>query len=213
MENIEKIKIKKTKRIFDIIVAFFLLIIVSPLIILILSLIFIEHVLKGNFFVSLFYKEKRVSQGKEFNFVKFNVFKPEVIKTMRQNREMIHTKILEHDHKSLSVVGKIVQKIYLDELPQLVNVIKGDLSMVGPRPVNPVNYQKLLDQGITTKDEVKAGLTGNYQSHKGEPNINQDKLDREYINYCLNNSNWKILILDLKILFCTLLVIFKAKGI
>ena len=213
MENIKKIKITKTKRTFDIVISIFLIILTSPLFFIISFFICIEHIWRRNFLTSLFYKEKRISQGEAFDFVKFNVFKPEIIKAKRQNGEVIHTKILEHDNKSLSAVGRIVQRTYLDELPQLVNVLKGDLSMVGPRPVNPVNYQKLLNQGIATKTIVKAGLTGNYQSRKGEPNINQDQLDQEYINYCLKNPSWKILIFDIKILFYTLLVIFKAKGI
>ncbi|MCK4553428.1 sugar transferase [Candidatus Parcubacteria bacterium] len=212
-KNIKKIPIPKAKRLFDIILAVFLLIIFSPLFVLILLGIFIDHILRGKIFAPLFYKEIRISQGRPFNFVKFNVFKPSVIAEMKKNNEFIHTKKLEHDHKSLTKIGRIVQKIYLDELPQLVNVLKGDLSMVGPRPVNQENYQRILGQGIVTKTVVKAGLTGNYQSHKGEPGAGQDQLDREYINFCLNNPFWKIILTDVKIIFRTLSVIFKAKGI
>ena len=213
IKNIQKIPIPKAKRLFDIILAVFLLTIFLPLFILILLAIFIDHILRGKIFAPLFYKEIRISQGRPFKFVKFNVFKPNVIAEMKKNQEFIHTKKLEHDHKSLTKIGQVVQKIYLDELPQLFNVIKGNMSMVGPRPVNQENYQKILNQGITTKTIVKAGLTGNYQSHKGEPGMNQEQLDREYINFCLNNPFWKIILMDIKIIFRTLSVIFKAKGI
>jgi len=212
-KNIQKISIPRAKRLFDIILAVFLLIISLPLFILILLAIFIDHILRGKIFAPLFYKEIRISQGQQFDFVKFNVFKPKVIAEMKKNHEFIHTKKLEHDHQSLTKVGQIVQKAYLDELPQLVNVLKGDLSMVGPRPINQENYQRILGQGIVTKTIVKAGLTGNYQSHKGEPGMNQDKLDREYIDFCLNNPFWKIILMDIKIIFRTLRVVFRAKGI
>ena len=211
--NIKKIKISKTKRVFDIIVSAFLLTVLSPVFVIILFAIFVEHILSGNVFASLFYSETRISQGKPFNFVKFNIFQPKVLKDMRSNGQFVHTKILEHSKNGLSKVGHIVQKIYLDELPQLVNVLKGDLSMVGPRPVNPVNYEKILNSGITTKAEIKAGLTGNYQARKGEEGISQDKLDREYINFYLNNPSWRILLLDIKILSRTLVIIFRAEGI
>lgn len=213
INNIKKIPMPKAKRLFDIILAVFLLLIALPLFVLILLAIFIDHILRNNIFAPLFYKEIRISQGRPFNFVKFNVFKPKVIAEMKKNGQFIHTKKLEHDYKSLTKVGRIVQKIYLDELPQLFNIIKGNMSMVGPRPVNQENYQRILGQGITTKTIVKAGLTGNYQSHKGEPGMNQDQLDKEYINFCLHNPSWKIVLMDIKIILRTLRVMSRAEGI
>ena len=203
----------KTKRLFDITMAVFLLIIFSPLFVVILLAIFIDHILRGKIFAPLFYKEVRISQGQQFNFVKFNIFQPDIIVEMKKNGEYIHTKKIEHDRNGLTKVGRVVQKIYLDELPQLFNVIKGDMSMVGPRPVNQENYQRILSKEITTKTIVKAGLTGNYQAHKGEPGAGQDKLDREYIDFCLNNSWCKIILKDIKIMLRTLLVMIRAKGI
>lgn len=189
------------------------MIILAPLFILILVAIFIANILSGQPLAPLFYIEKRISQGQPFQFMKFNVFKPKVIRGLKKEKKFIHTKILERDGQSLTFIGRILQKIYLDELPQLFNVLKGDLSLVGPRPVNPVNYQIILDRGITTKAEIKAGLTGNFQSRKGEPNANQDRLDREYINFCLHNPPSKIIIMDIKIILRTLIIVFKAKGI
>ncbi len=209
----DKIKEPKLKRLFDIVLALLLLIILAPVFILILFLIYIEHILNGDFFAPLFYVEKRISASKSFDFIKFNIFKPKIITEKKKNHEFIHTKIMEHEKNSLSRVGKIIQRVYMDELPQLFNVLKGDLSVVGPRPVNPINYQKLLDINITTKAEIKAGLTGNYQAHKGEPGADQNILDREYIDFCQNNPGWKIILLDIKILLQTFIVIFRAKGI
>ena len=207
------ILIPKAKRFFDIFFSFLFLIVLSPFFLLILLALFIEHIFCGQPFNPLFYVEKRISQGNEINFIKFNIFKSEVIRKMRLDNKFIHTKDLEKDNKSLILIGKVLQKIYLDELPQLFGILKGDLSFVGPRPVNLEVYNRLLARGINTKTIIRAGLTGSYQSQKGETNRNDVELDREYINFCQNNSGWKIVLLDIKIILRTFLVIFRAEGI
>lgn len=209
----KKIPIPKLKRLFDIIFSLFLLMIFSPVFVLFSVTIFIEHVLRGKIFAPLLYVEKRVSQGELFNFIKFNIFKPRVITKMKNKNLFIHTKILEHDHKSLTLIGNIIQKIYLDELPQLFNVLKGDMSMVGPRPVNSEVYKKLLDQGVTTKTVIKAGLTGGAQASKGLSKESHIKIETEYINYIINNSSWRVVLNDIKIILRTPRIIFRAEGI
>jgi len=211
--NNNKVPLPKLKRLFDIIFSLVFLIIILPISILILAAIFIEHILGGQILAPLFYVEKRISAGEQFNFLKFNIFNPKIISRMREEGQFIHTKVLEKDEKSLLRVGRILQKIYLDELPQFFNVLAGDLSVVGPRTVNLEVYQGLLVKGINTKILIRAGLTGPYQSHKGEPGVSQDEMDREYINFCLNNPGWRVMFLDIKIILRTFLIIFRAQGI
>jgi len=207
------IPIPKAKRFFDMVFSFIFLIVLSPFFALILLAIFIEHILRGRLFAPLFYVEKRISQGNEINFIKFNIFKPEVVKEMRLKHEFIHTKDLEKDIKSLIFIGKLLQKVYLDELPQLIGILKGDLSFVGPRPVNLEVYNKLLAKGVNTKTIIRAGLTGSYQSQKGDTNRSDVDLDQEYIDFCREMPGWKVVLLDIKIIFRTFLVIFRAEGI
>jgi len=211
--NNKKVPLPKFKRLFDIIFSLVFLIITLPISILILAAIFIEHIGLGRWRFSLFYSEERISQGEKFNLIKFNIFTTEIFYKIKASQTIVNIKEIERDRKNLIFIGKIIQRIYLDELPQLFNILAGDLSFVGPRPVNPEIYQKLLDKGIRTKSLIRAGLSGPYQSHKGEPGVDQDKLDREYINFCLNNSGWKIVFLDIKIILRTLLIIFRAQGI
>ncbi|MFH1427005.1 MAG: sugar transferase [Patescibacteria group bacterium] len=212
-ENYKKFPIPKIKRLFDIVFSLLLLVIFSPLFIVLLALIFIEHLIRGQIFSPLFYVEKRISQGEPINFIKFNVFKPEIIKEMKESELLIHTKRLEKNGNYLLKTGKIIQRVYLDELPQLFNIFKGDLSMVGPRPTNPEVYQRAIGQGMVAKAVMKAGLTGIYQSRKGMTDEGQLELDREYLEFSINNPAWKILLFDMKIILATFRVLFRAKGI
>ena len=211
--NQNQVKMPISKRIFDIVFSLFVIIFSLPFTILVVIFIFIENILTLNFFAPLFYVEKRISQGKQFSFVKFAIFKPKVIKDLRKKGVFIHTKPLEHDGHSLTFIGKILQKIYLDELPQFFSILKGDMSLVGPRPVNLEVYQNLLAKSIYTKTVIKTGLTGDYQSLKGIAKKSDTELDSEYINFCQNNSSLKIILFDLKIIFRTIKVLFRAQGI
>jgi len=132
---------------------------------------------------------------------------------MKKREQFIYTKNLEHDGHSMTRVGKILQKAYLDELSQLFNILMGDISVVGPRPVNLRVYEKELSRKNFTKQVIKTGLTGNYQSRKGLTELTQYELDEEYIRYCVANSSWKVLLFDLKIIARTIGVVFRAKGI
>ncbi|MFH0891702.1 MAG: sugar transferase [Candidatus Falkowbacteria bacterium] len=206
------IPIPLLKRFFDLAVSFFILLAALPLFVLIAAAILIEHVFRGQILAPLFYAEERVSEGKPFRFVKFNIFKPETIADMKKRGEFIHTKSLEHDGQSLTRVGRIVQRLYLDELPQLFSVLKGDMSLVGPRPLNLAVYERHVKTGSLTKTALRAGLTGPYQARKGELGAGQERLDQEYLDMCASSPAWRIIICDVKILFRTLLTMAKAKG-
>ncbi len=208
----QKIPIPRLKRLFDIIFSFITIIVTIPLFIIILLIIFIEHIFLGKVFSSLFYTEKRISQGNVFNLVKFNIFKPSIISKLKKEGTFIHTKKLEHGG-GLTIFGNLLKKVYIDELPQLFNILKGDISIVGPRPVNLEVYQSLIDRGIKTKSIIKAGLTGKFQSLKGETKKTDVELDQEYIDFCKNSSSWKIVCLDIKIIFLTIIVMLRAEGV
>jgi lipopolysaccharide/colanic/teichoic acid biosynthesis glycosyltransferase len=204
----------KLKRIFDLLFSLLFIIITLPLTILILLAIFLEHLFRGQWSAPLFYTETRISQGQPFRLVKFNIFKPEVIATLRKQGIFIHTKNLEHDGQSLTGMGKILERVYLDEMPQFFNIFRGDLSVVGPRAVNLEVYQKIiLTQAINTKGIIKAGLTGPAQSTKGITSDSHYDLENEYIYFCRTHSPCQILWLDCKIILRTLRVVWQAKGI
>lgn len=209
----EKITISSHKRIFDIIISLFLILLFSPIYIITILALFIEHLFQGQMFAPLFYKETRISWGEKFTFIKLNIFKPEIIEEKKKNNIFIHTKQLENDKKNILIIGYLIKQIYFDELPQLFAVLKGDMSLVGPRPVNLEVYGSQLLRNNFSRYIMKAGLTGNFQSQKGITKKTEQELDYEYIYFCKNNSPYQILLFDIKILLKTIIVVFGAKGI
>lgn len=202
------------KRLFDISVSFSLLVLLLPLSTFFLILIFLEHCIRLRPCDPLFYSEVRWSEGKQFALFKFNIFKQDVIDGMRARSEFIHTKTLERNG-SLLMVGWVLKQIYLDELPQLWNVLIGDMSIVGPRPVNAEVHAKLASHDMCDKDRIRAGMTGHYQAtHKLERSGgSQESLDHYYIEFCAHNSWYRIILLDVHIMFRTLKVLILARGI
>ncbi len=213
MNNTAMHSMHPTKRIFDIVFSLSILVLFSPLFVLIFSAILIEHIVRLRPFDPLVYSETRMSQGKPFTIYKFNIFRQDVIDEMRARGEFIFTKQLEHNGYLISV-GRVLRQIYMDELPQFYNVLRGDMSVVGPRPVNPIVHEKLRNEGFTDKDRVRAGLTGYHQQlHKAHGKITQEIADRVYIEYCLTNPWYKVLYFDMLILARTVKVLLLAKGV
>lgn len=180
------------KPFFDKFTALVVLIIASPL--LVLSVILLWFANKGNVW---FLQERPGKDGKIFRVFKF--------KTMTDERD-IHGNLLPDD-KRLTAVGKFVRKTSLDELPQMINVLNGDMSIVGPRPLL-VEYLPLYNQQQRRRHEVKPGITGWAQVN------GRNALDWPERFAC---DVWYVdhisFALDIKILFLTVVKVFKAEGV
>lgn len=136
---------KIIKRIFDFIASFVGCIIISPIYIIIALLIKLDS--KG----PVFFKQKRVGQyGKEFEILKY--------RTMVVDAEKIGKQITVGNDSRITKIGHILRKYKLDELPQLFNVLKGDMSLVGPRPEVP-KYVELYNDKEKEVLNVKPGIT------------------------------------------------------
>lgn len=198
------------KRVLDIIIGIFLVIILLPFIIFVLLVMLVEGIFLRSSRGPIFYTETRISQGETFKLYKFRIFKTDVL----NNRDFIETKRLEENKNNLTWAGKMLKQIYMDELPQLINVFHGEMSLVGPRPTNLKVSQKLFDEGSLSKFLIKAGVTGYYQSHKGNKfHADQEKLDMMYVDFCRNNPGWKIVLYDLKIILITIWSVLRAEGL
>ena len=180
------------KPIFDCIIALFLLAILSPLILVTLVLLAIAN--KGNIF---FLQFRPGLHAKPFKIIKF--------KTMRDAFDSNGNPL--PDEERLTKIGQFVRSISLDELLQLINVVKGDMSLVGPRPLL-MQYLERYTFEQSRRHEVKPGITG-WAQVNGRNAISWEqkfKLDVEYVEK-------QSFSLDLKILWMTLLNVIQRKDI
>lgn len=180
------------KRSIDLLSSFFLLVLLFPL--LAIVAVFLTLVTWGNPF---FFQDRPGLNGKLFRLVKF--------KTMVDSRDSDGNFL--PDEVRLKGFGKIIRKTSLDEIPQLWNVFKGDMSLIGPRPLLE-EYLPLYDSYQAKRHLVRPGITGLAQVN-GRNMLTWEK-KFEYDVYYVNNLSFSM---DLKILVKTLAKIFKPEGI
>jgi O-antigen biosynthesis protein WbqP len=139
---------KYLKRIFDLILSLIMIICLSWLFIVIS--IFIKLSSKGK----IFYKQKRIGKNKkEFYILKF--------RTMKSTAPGdVPTHLLQNPEQYITSIGKILRKTSMDELPQLFNILKGDMSLVGPRPALWNQYDLIAERDKYDANDVRPGLTG-----------------------------------------------------
>ncbi|PHC35534.1 sugar transferase [Bacillus toyonensis] len=180
------------KRVFDFTIAFMGLLILTIPIGIIAALVRIKL---GS---PIIFKQLRPGlNGKSFYLYKF--------RTMTDEKD--ENGNLLSDYQRLTLLGRLLRKFSLDELPQLINVIKGDISIVGPRPLL-MEYLSLYTPEQARRQEVLPGITG-WAQVNGRNAISWEEkfeLDVWYVNH---QSFW----LDIKIIFLTIIKVFKSEGI
>lgn len=197
------------KRTFDIICALVGCVFLLPIIVLVKIL----YILTGDF-NSIFFTQKRIGvDGEEFNFFKFRTMVPNadeiLFDTLRQDKilaeEYQKNKKLKNDPR-ITKAGKILRRTSLDELPQLINVLIGDMSMIGNRPYIP---REKKDMGKYFDDIVKTkpGITGYWQVSGRENASFKKRLELESY-YSNHRSLW----LDIKIFFKTFKAVLGGHG-
>ena len=189
------------KRLIDILGSGFGLIILSPVFLIVAIAIKFEDS-KG----SVLFSQKRVGQyGKEFNMYKF--------RSMVSNAEELKAKLMEQNEMSgpmfkmkhdprITKVGKFIRKTSIDEFPQLINILKGEMSLVGPRPSLPKEVAK-FETWMLERLEVKPGLTCYWQV-MGRNDIDFEDWMKLDIKYVHDRNFW----LDIKLIFKTFFVLF-----
>lgn len=186
----------KFKRFYDFILSFLCLIILSPVFLIIIFAIRVET--KGN----ILFKQKRVGKNKKtFYILKF--------RTMRaETPHEIPTHLLENPEQWITKVGKFLRKTSLDELPQLVNILKGEMSFVGPRPALWNQYDLIEERDKYKANSILPGITGWAQVNGRDAlHIAQKaKMDGEYVK---NIS----LFTDIKLIFKTFLIVLTGRDV
>jgi len=180
------------KRLFDLIVSTILL---TVFLIPIITIAFLILLRMGK---PVIFKQKRPGlYGRPFYIYKFRTMTNEV----DQDGDLLP------NHQRITKLGNILRKLSLDELPQLFNVLKGDLSLVGPRPLL-MEYLPLYNEEQARRHEVKPGITG-WAQVNGRNAISWEERFKLDIWYVDNQSFW----LDMKILFLTLIKVLKSDGV
>ncbi|RKU65855.1 sugar transferase [Parabacteroides sp. AF17-3] len=181
------------KGLIDLIFSFLALAILWPILLVVIIWLYFTN--KG---ASVFFLQERPGKdGKIFKVIKF--------KTMTDDRGVDGN--LLPDVERLTKIGRFVRSTSIDELPQLINVLKGDMALIGPRPLL-VQYLPLYSKEQTRRHEVRPGITG-WAQVNGRNAISWTKkfeLDVWYVDHCS-------FLLDLKILFLTIKKVFVREGI
>jgi lipopolysaccharide/colanic/teichoic acid biosynthesis glycosyltransferase len=159
------------------------------------------------------YRERRISRGREFELLKFRTLRRDVIELL--DGDVTHARVYEADSANLTWAGRrILKPWYLDELPQLWNVLRGDMSLVGPRPWPPSMVADQVANGSSYRNEFIAGWTGPAQVQKGiTESAGYAKLDREYIELCRAGGKLAIVASDVRILWQTVKVMARGHGL
>lgn len=181
------------KRVFDFIISLIALLLIGWFMIIIAVWLHFANKGAGSFF----FQERPGKNARIFKVIKF--------KTMTDERDAEGN--LLPDEKRLTKVGKFVRSTSIDELPQLINVLKGDMALIGPRPLL-VQYLPLYSKEQARRHEVRPGISGWAQCH-GRNAISWDekfKLDVWYVDHC---TLWT----DIKVIFITIKNVLMRKDI
>lgn len=181
------------KRLFDFLISLIVLICLSPFFLVIMVWLHFANKGAGVFFT----QERPGLNSKIFKVIKF--------KSMTDEKDE-NGHLLPND-KRITSAGRFIRKFSIDELPQLINVLKGDMALIGPRPLLK-RYLELYSPEQARRHEVRPGLTGWAQVH-GRNNISwteKFKLDVWYVDHC---SLW----VDIKVIFMTIKNVFAGKDV
>lgn len=197
------------KRTFDIVCGLIGVICLIPLTILVK----IISVCSGDH-KSIFYTQKRIGKnGREFKLYKFRSMVPNADEILEQTLKMDKVRAeewkkyqkFEHDPR-ITKIGNILRKTSLDEVPQFINILKGDMSMIGPRPLVPGELD-LHDGNHEIYESVRPGITGWWACNGRSATTYAERLELEYY-YVKNKSLW----LDIKCVFKTISAVLTKKG-
>ena len=198
----------------------------------------------------IFHRNFRKTRGRLFLIYKFRISRISHLRKQRLSQNTIHrilssltpeekirfekqTEFHVEDGGTVKTrFGAFIKKFYLDELPQLMNILKGDMTFVGPRPFSLSDIRNLQDaegkvtikgQGVdyTFKDELMSGLTGYYQLNKDSRALDDYmhfvlegvELDRQYYDKIKQISCFRLLLLDISIIIRSIAVVIRAEGI
>ena len=200
------------KTFFDKVTASILLTLSIPVLLLLKLAFLIEGWLIPDNKGPMFFFYNAVSAGKVVHKYKIRLIKTKYIEPEGAKRGDWIAYSAEWTPDSRTYVGSFVKKFYLDELPQFVSILKGDMSIVGPRPLAILHYERDLAQGNVARKLLKGGLLGLGHINKGTSEMGNPEYEYEYIDQYIKRSSLSLLMLDLWIIYRGVKVIAKGGG-
>lgn len=210
-ENMSKAKkYSREKRFFDFTLSLLGVLLISPILLVIVIIMKINEP-KGK----IIFKQKRIGKGGNIFYIyKFRSMRNDADRILRENNEL-YEKYIQNGYKldqeedpRITKLGSFLRKTSLDELPQLINVIKGDMSLVGPRPIIEEELKEYeLTNTVNEFLSMKPGITGVWQV-SGRSNIGYP--ERVYLE--ISYLNYQSITKDMKILFLTIFKVLIREG-
>lgn len=200
------------KVLFDKVVALIFLLVFSPIFLLLKLAFLTEGWLIPENSGPMFFYYNGVSAGKVIPKYKIRLIKVKFIEPEGASRHDWIAYSAEWTPDSRTYVGQFVKKFYLDELPQFWSVLKGDMSIVGPRPLSVMHYERDLAQGNVTRFLLRGGLLGLGHINKGTSEMGNSVYEYEYVDQYLKRSSFGLFRLDLWIIWKGVMLIIKGGG-
>ncbi len=213
----------KLKYSLDKVLALILLIATAPIFLILAIIIKIDGLIRPENSGDVFYTNKRVSAGKIFKIIKIRTVTQKTVEWVHEEPESRSIT----GHPDTTHAGRFILRWYLDELPQLVNILKGDMSFVGPRPhVISQTKDEIEKYGLYHREHIKAGLLGILQAMKRDERYQRifkkmaitkkssssafRNMDMMYANQCLKKSPIEIVVYDSYLIYKGLVTVFKG---
>jgi lipopolysaccharide/colanic/teichoic acid biosynthesis glycosyltransferase len=207
------VRVPLLKRAIDATVSVGLVVLASPVLVVTAAAMAVDMVVCPRDRGGFLYRERRITSGREFDLLKFRTLRRDVLDDMR--REGGYARSYEADPANLTWAGRRVLKPwYIDEVPQLVNILRGEMSLVGPRPWPLSMVADQVASGEDYRNRIRAGWTGPAQVQKGVPDpVSYATLDEAYVEACRTWGAWRLARYDLGILRETVRVLLRGEGL
>jgi lipopolysaccharide/colanic/teichoic acid biosynthesis glycosyltransferase len=201
------------KQVFDRVVAAILVFAAAPLLLVAVVLMGLDMLFVRRDRGPWFYRERRISRGHEFDVLKFRVLRTSALADLAGNPGS-YARQYEQDTANLTWAGSVIKRIYADELPQLLSVLSGQLSLVGPRPWPVSMVEKQVADGYDYRLRITAGWTGPAQVRKDLGKKGEStRLDLQYVDLCRTLRGLKLVRYDIGVLRQSIATMLRGRGL